>query len=328
MDTLSEILNGLRSEGIITGRFTLGAPWGFVKNAVNGAPFRIATQNPFWIRVRDADPVLVEPGDLVLLPHGDQHVMSSEPDHERAGSHSLQGFDQMMCDMGISPLPNRPLAFRAGGEGPVSDLYTGIILYRDHRRNSLLKMLPPMIHIREADMTPWLVSTMKCFIEESMACKPGWSYAAACLADLLFVHVLRIYLAVHTSAHTGEDAAGWLRGLRDPQIGRALMMMHKEPQREWRIDTLALAVGMSRSRFTARFQQMVGESPISYLTAHRMYLAAEHLVGGKCRISEVATKVGYVSEKSFTRAFRRWSGMPPRTYLNVPPPPVLQADPH
>lgn len=314
MDILSEILSGLRSEGIITGRFTLGAPWGFVKNAVNGAPFRIANQNPFWIRVRDADPVLVEPGDLVLLPHGDQHVMSSCPDHHAGVSAPLQQFDQMLSNMGISPLPNRPLAFRAGGDGPVSDLYTGIILYRDHRRNSLLNMLPPLIHIRAADMTPWLVSTMKAFIEESMACKPGWSYAAACLADLLFVHVLRIYL----NAHDSEDATGWLRGLRDAQIGRALMMMHKEPERDWRIDTLALAVGMSRSRFTARFQQLVGESAISYLTAHRMVLAAEHLAGGKCRISEVASRVGYVSEKSFTRAFRRWSGMPPRTYLNVP----------
>ena len=324
MDTLSEILSSLRSEGIITGRFTLGAPWGFVKNAVDGVPFRIATQNPFWIKVRDADPVLVEPGDLVLLPHGDLHQMSSQPDHERTGGAPLQPFDQILVEMGLSPLPNRPLAFCAGGDGPPCDLYTGIILYRDHRRNSLLNMLPPLIHIRAADMTPWLVSTMKCFIEESMGCKPGWSYAAACLADLLFVHVLRIYL----NANSDDQAAGWLRGLRDPQIGRALMMMHKEPQREWRIDTLALAVGMSRSRFTARFQQLVGESAISYLTAHRMVLAAEHLALGKCRISEIAGKVGYVSEKSFTRAFRRWSGMPPRTYLNVPSTALPLARPH
>jgi AraC-like DNA-binding protein len=309
MDILSEILNGLRSEGIITGRFTLGAPWGFVKNAVNGAPFRIATENPFWMRVGDAAPVLIEPGDMVILPHGDEHVMSSDP--------NIKGpmFDQMMIDMGIDPSPSRPLAFRAGGDGPVSDLYTGIILYRDHRRNTLLQMLPPLIHIRAADMTPWLVSTMKHFIEESMALQLGWNHAAACLADLLFVHVLRIYLNVQRD----DETAGWLRGLRDPHIGRSLLMMHKEPQQEWCVDTLALTVGMSRSRFTARFQQLVGESPISYLTAHRMYLAAGHLAGGKCRISEVAAKVGYVSEKSFTRAFRRWSGVAPRTYLRSMP---------
>lgn len=309
MDILSEILNGLRSEGIITGRFTLGAPWGFVKDAVNGAPFRIATENPFWVQVRDDPPVLVEPGDMIILPHGDQHVMSSEP--------NITGplFSQMLVDMGLDPSPSRPLAVRAGGDGPVSDLYTGIILYRDHRRNSLLHMLPPLIHIRAADMTPWLTSTMKCFIEESMACQIGWQHAAACLADLLFVHILRIYLNVQRE----DETTGWLRGLRDPQIGRALLLMHKEPQREWCVDTLALAVGMSRARFTARFHQLVGESPICYLTAHRMYLAAGHLAAGKCRISEVAAKVGYVSEKSFTRAFRRWSGVAPRTYLRSPP---------
>jgi AraC-like DNA-binding protein len=315
MDILSEILNGLQSEGIITGRFTMGAPWGFVKNAVNGAPFRIATGSPFWIRVHDAAPVLIEPGDLAILPHGDEHIMSSEP--------NIVGpkFDDMMTSMGIDPSPSRPLAFRAGGDGPVSDLYTGIILYRDHRRNTLLQMLPPLIHIRAADMTPWLVSTMKHFIEESMALQLGWKAAAACLADLLFVHVMRIYLDVH-----GEDgAAGWLRGLRDPQIGRALLLMHKEPQRDWNIDNLALAVGMSRSRFAARFQELVGDSPICYLTSHRMYLAAGHLATGKWRISEVAAKVGYVSEKSFTRAFRRWSGVAPRTYLRAETEPLARA---
>ncbi|RJF96946.1 AraC family transcriptional regulator [Noviherbaspirillum cavernae] len=308
MDILSEILTGLRSEGIITGRFTLGAPWSFVKNPVNGAPFRIATENPFWVRVRDAAPVLVQPGDLIVLPHGDEHIMSSAPVDDAIL------FDKLLVDMGICPLPNRPLAFRAGGDGPVTDLYTGIILYREHRRNPLLNMLPPMIHIRAADITPWLMSTMKCFIEESMACQLGWNHAAACLADLLFVHVIRIYLQANT-----ENICGWLRGLSDGQISRSLLLMHKEPQREWSVDALALAVGMSRSRFTARFQQLVGESPISYLTAHRMYIAAEHLAAGKCRISEVAAKVGYNSEKSFTRAFRRWSGVPPRTYLRSSP---------
>lgn len=308
MDVLSEILDGMRSEGIITGRFTLSAPWGFVKDAVHGANFRIASGTPFWIVVGEAAPVLVQPGDLIFLPHGDQHQMMSGFDAE------LLPFDAMVHGLGIVPDISRPLAFSTGGGGAVTDMYTGILLFREHRRNFLLASLPDMIHIRaeEINVSVWFTSTLKCFVEESMKCDIGWNFAAARLADLLLLHVLRIYLQRHSEAQFG-----WLRGLLDPKIADALMLMHQQPQQEWTVATLASAVAMSRSRFDARFRELVGESPILFLTMRRMHLACDYLASGKYRIAEVADKVGYTSEKSFTRAFRHWSGMPPRTYLRT-----------
>jgi AraC-like DNA-binding protein len=310
MDILSDILEGVKSEGIITGRFSLSAPWGFIKKPADGACFRIAADNPFWISVKDAAPVRIEPGDLVLLPHGDAHNMMSSPDA------ALGPFESLVKGCGIVPDITRPLAFRAGGGGPVTELYTGIVQFRERRRNSMLAMLPDMIHIRaaEIDVSTWFTSTLKCFVEESMGCEAGWRFAAARLADLLLLHVLRIYL--HTESGGG---AGWLRGLRDPQIGAALLLMHKQPQRDWTVHTLAAEVAMSRSRFDARFRELVGESPISYLTARRMHQACEYLASRRYRLADIAERVGYASEKGFARAFRRWSGMAPSMYLRLPP---------
>ncbi|MES2259871.1 MAG: AraC family transcriptional regulator [Pseudomonadota bacterium] len=318
MNVLSEILEGLRAEGIVTGRFTLSAPWGFAKDAVNGANFRIAGGNGYWIAVKGGVPLRVEPGDLVFLPHGDRHAMMSSLDVP------LIPFDDMVTASGVEPDIARPLAFSAGGGGAETDLYTGIVLFHERRRNPTLAMLPQLIHIRAAEIneSSWFASTLKCFVEESMACQPGWNFAAARLADLLLLHVLRIYLRTNSGA-----SPGWLRGLHDPHIGNALRLMHTEPQLPWTVTTLASAIAMSRSRFDTRFRELVGQSPIAYLTVRRMCLASEYLVGGKCRIADVADKVGYASEKSFTRAFRRWAGVPPRTYLKSCAPTSARLDP-
>lgn len=308
MNRLAEMLEGLRTEGIVTGLFRLSAPWGFSKGATNGANFRIATGSAYWLAVSDGAPVRVEPGDLVLLPHGDCHTMRSSPDA------ALAPFDSLVAASGAVLDSALPLAFSGGGGGAVTELHTGIVLFRERSRNHMLAMLPDLIHVRAADTctSSWFTATLKCFIEESLACEPGWDFAAARLADLLLLHVLRSHLR-----SGGQADPGWVRGLHDPHIGHALRLMHTEPQRPWTVCTLASAIALSRSRFDTRFRELVGQSPIAYLTMRRMCLASEFLACGRHRISDIAAKVGYTSEKSFTRAFRRWAGMPPRTYLRA-----------
>lgn len=306
MDPLSDVLGDLRADAVVTGRFTFGAPWSLRKPALDGAPFRTAMGEPFWLVVAGMAPVRIEPGDCVLLPHGHEHVMCSSLDEPPVL------FQDMMSAQGIEPKLDTPLAFRAGGPGAVSDLYTGVVMFRERARNPLLAALPPLIHIRAGDpaVPALLTTTIAGFIEESMQRGSGWRVAVARLADVLFVQILRAYLGAHGGASTH-----WLRGMSDPQLGRAIASMHEMPQRAWTVEQLADIAGMSRSKFCLRFRELVGESPMSYLTAHRMYLAADRLAGAGARVSDVADAVGYASEKAFTRAFRRCYGLPPREYL-------------
>jgi AraC-like DNA-binding protein len=303
-DLLSDILADLRADAVVTGRFTLSAPWAIRKPAVSGASFRMCTGSPFYLSVAGEPPVHVKPGDFVLLPHGDEHIMASSLDERPVP------FDSLMADKGIQPRLDTPLEFTAGGGGATSELYTGIVVYRDIIRSPLFSVLQRLIHVRADDtaVAPWLVSTLQSFIQESMACQPGWAIAASRLSDVLFVQLLRAHL------QSTANQSGWLRGLADPQIGRAVALIHREPCREWSVAGLAAAAGMSRSRFSARFMEVVGETPIGHLTGYRMYLASGELTRGRRTLIEIAETVGYTSEKAFARAFHRWSGMAPRRY--------------
>lgn len=303
-DLLSDILADLRADAVVTGRFTLSAPWAIRKSAVSGAAFRMCTGSPFYLVVAGEPPVYVKPGDFVLLPHGDEHIMASSLDERPVP------FDSLMADKGIQPRFDTPLEFTAGGGGDTSDLYTGIVVYRDIMRSPLFSVLQTLIHVRANDpaVAPWLVTTLQSFIQESMTCQPGWAIAASRLADVLFVQLLRAHL------QTTADNSGWLRGLADPQIGRAVALIHREPRLDWSVAGLAAASGMSRSRFSARFTELVGDTPIGHLTAYRMYLASGELTRGRRTLIEIAEAVGYTSEKAFARAFHRWSGMAPRRY--------------
>ncbi|MGY6119561.1 AraC family transcriptional regulator [Paraburkholderia strydomiana] len=305
MDLLSKALSDLRSDIVVTGRFTLSAPWAFVKPAVPGVPFRMCTGNPFYLVVEGMHPVFVQEGDFVLLPHGHQHTLCSSLDVPAIPLSTL------LRENNVHPRVNTPLTVRVSGNGPVSDIYTSIVGFRETRRNPFLSVLPPLIHIPSGDpaVPLWLKTTLTSFIEESMSCQPGWAMAASRLADVLFVHLLRAYLT-----NTAARDAGWLRAMTDTHLVKAMALIHRQPSRPWTVDDLATEAGMSRSRFSARFLELVGETPIAHLTAYRMYLAAGQLMHGKARLIEVAHNVGYTSEKAFTRAFRRWAGMPPTKY--------------
>ncbi|BEU21179.1 AraC family transcriptional regulator [Paraburkholderia terrae] len=305
MDELSKALSDLRADTVVPGRFLLSAPWSFTKPAGPEVPFRMCTRNPFYLIVEGAKPVFIRPGDFVLLPRGSEHVLCSSPDVPPIP------MAQLMSNAGAHPQLNTPLTFTAGGNGPVTEMYTAIIGFREAKRNPFLSVLPPVIHIHADDpaVPAWLTATMQAFIQESMNCDLGWAIAAARLADVLVVHLLRAYIA-----HAKEHDFGWLRAMHDVHLVKALALIHRDPSKAWTVDDLAAEAGMSRSRFSARFLELVGETPIAHLTSYRMFLAAGKLMHGHANLAEVAQSVGYASDKAFTRAFRRWSGMPPKAY--------------
>ncbi|RZS84196.1 AraC family transcriptional regulator [Pigmentiphaga kullae] len=305
MDVLSEVLSGCRADSATTGRFTLHAPWSLESTGLQGAMFRIARGAPYWIQPEGMAPVRVPAGDLVVLPRGGRHTISSEP------GLAPVPFAEVLAAHGMRERGEKPLVFTHGEGGTPTELFTTIVDYGPVGQNTVLRFLPGLIHLREDDvnLASCLAPTMRLFIEESLNRQPGWKLSAARMGDLLMVHVLRAYLLRHR-----DTEPNWLRGLADPKIAQAIMLMHRWPEKPWSLPSLADEVCMSRSRFSARFRELVGVSPISYLTARRMERAAERLRLGSVRLADVAELVGYGSEKIFARAFRRWAGVPPGEY--------------
>ena len=150
---------------------------------------------------------------------------------------------------------------------------------------------------------------MHAMVEESLLRQPGWRLVASRFGELLLIQLLRGYLA-RQMVH-GD---GWVRGLADAQIARAMAAMHGDPGKAWTVQGLAGQAAMSRSRFAERFKSLVGQPPMAYLSEHRMAYAAQQLEVGHASLAEIAELTGYESERVFARAFKRWGGLAPRAY--------------
>jgi AraC-like DNA-binding protein len=154
-----------------------------------------------------------------------------------------------------------------------------------------------------------LATTLKFTIDEVNTTRPGNVVMLGRLAELIFVEILREYMQ-----HLPATARGWLAGLKDPHVGKALRLMHAEPQRSWTVEKLAREVAVSRSVLAQRFTELLGEAPMRYLANWRMQLAKQMMREGARNIQEVAARVGYDSEAAFNRAFKRATGAPPGTW--------------
>ncbi|MEF7617529.1 AraC family transcriptional regulator [Aquincola sp. MAHUQ-54] len=305
MDVLSEVLSICRSEGAVTARFELSAPWALRSEGVSGAMIRMARGAPFWITLAGARPVRAEPGDLLMLPLGAAHTIASAP------GVSPVPFATMIARHAVGPLDENPLVFAHGGGGAATDMFSALVWFSAYCRHAVFGLLPPLVHIRASALpiAGSLASTMEALVTETLDRRPGWRASAARMGELLLINLLREHLG--KAAGTGE---GWLRGLGDPAIARAIMAIHRAPQQGWTVESLAAQAGMSRSRFSERFRTLMGATPIGYLTAHRMALAAQRLEAGVLPVSRIAEEAGYESDKVFARAFRRWSGLTPAAW--------------
>lgn len=314
-DALSEVLSICRSERAVTARFALTAPWGLRSLGTPGALIRLARGAPYWMRVPGHAAVRVEPGDLVMVPPGIAHDIDSGDGVAPAP------FSDLIDRHAVGPRGENPLVFSHGsgaGGGALTDLFSAQVWFSAYCRRTVFSILPPFILVRSADLTlaGALATTMQSLIEETLARRAGWRLSAARMGDLLLVQILREHLVAEPAIR-----AGWLRGLTDVTIARAIMQIHRVPQQRWTLAGLSREAGLSRTAFAARFHQLVGTSPIAYLTQHRMALAAQALEGGALRVGQIAQSVGYSSDKVFARAFARWSGLAPGAYARGRRPP-------
>jgi AraC-like DNA-binding protein len=310
VDLLGGVLEGLRLESTVFCHARFSAPWGFAKAALEGAPFHAVMSGQAWVILANASPIELGAGDFVVLPHGDEHRLLCAPNV------AATSFTDLLTERGAElwrpgQQSGGPVILEHGGEGEVTTLVSGIFAFGDQRLNPLVAALPRVIHVRRSEGTAvsWLETTLRYLADEAATQLPGSGAVTARLADILFIQAVRAHLALHPS-----QAKGWLKGMTDPAIGRTLASMHSAPAKAWSVEILARDAGMSRSGFAARFKALVGEGPIEYLTRWRMHEAADRLLTTRMTIVQIAEGAGYCSEVAFSKAFKKWAGVPPASY--------------
>jgi AraC-like DNA-binding protein len=312
MDALSETLRVVRLTGaiFINGRFT--APWCYQSpSAATAAPllepgaenvviFHLITEGECHVELGEGPPIHLIAGDAVLFPQGDAHRMASEPGVAPAPGGRL-----------ADVLSRRPRQLAYGGGGATTRLVCGYMACDARLARLLLAGLPPVVrvNVRGSNAGAWLEASVRYALAEARSPRPGGAGVLAKLSEVLFIEVLRLYMNEQRA-----DRVGWLAGLGDRIVGAALNALHKEPARAWTLEELARAAGTSRSVLAERFAQLVGSSPMQYLTQWRMMLAANLLCRSNVPLARVAEDVGYQTDTAFSRAFRREFGAPPAAW--------------
>lgn len=248
------------------------------------------------------DPVPISAGDVIVFPHGDPYVMQSgpgvAPEFDEAGT--LQFFRDMAAG-------NLPFVVEEGGGGdPPAQFVCGFLGCDAHPFNPLLATLPRLLQVRRCDGDDLLDRLIDVTLAEAQTSRAGGACVRLGLSELMFIEVIRRHLQTLPAA-----ASGWLSGLADPAVGRALALLHRRPAHDWALDELAREVGVSRSVLADRFAQLVGCAPMQYLARWRMQIAAGLLRDSESKVAAVALEVGYASEAAFSRTFKRIAGVSP-----------------
>ena len=305
-DPLGETLYQLRLDGSLYAQSYLSAPWGVEMPVLEGKlMFHIITQGQCWLQVGDKDPVLLRQGSLALVPHGRGHRLFNAlgtPVHN-------------LFDLPIQRISERYEELHYGGGGELTHLTCCVMSFDTLTGQQLIKQLPECLHIDSWDdnIDSWLQTTLRFIAQEAKAQKPGGQTILTHLADILVIQAIRRWIDT-----TSAGATGWLAALKDKHIGSALAAIHKTPEKNWTVDTLAQEVGLSRSGFSARFSELVGESAKRYLTHWRMQLARSKLQESTIGLGELSEQLGYHSEAAFCRAFKRVIGVSPGSIKKQP----------
>lgn len=309
-DPLGESLHFLRMSGTFYSRGEFTAPWGIVLPPFgNSLIFHVVTSGRCILEVDGAEPCVLQPGELVLVPHGEGHRLASD-----LGVPGVRLFD--LPHEQVSP---RYDTLRIDGGGAGAGLICGVIRFDHPAGRHLIDLLPRVIHIDSTSslQREWLQSTLRIMAAEARELGPGGEALITRLADILVIQAIRSWIDQAPEAKTG-----WLGALRDPKIGRAITLIHSDPARAWTVERLASEVAMSRSAFASRFTGLVGETPMHYVARWRIYAATNALREERATVGEVAARSGYRSEAAFSRAFKRFMGVSPgilRRYDNLEP---------
>ena len=302
-DVLADVLDSLKLRGRLFCRCELSAPWALGFAAGVFAHFHVVEGGTCCLQLQgEAGVVALGDGDLLLvIPRGHGYQLSDDPRTPPIQLAEIVGKSQG----GLRAV------IRHGAGGPATNLICGAFEFQGPQAAASLAVLPCWIKVakRERHANEWLNATVRFLRRETRKPGMGSETITTRLIDILFVEAVRAWLKDQP-----EGSAGWLGALRDPSIGAALGLIHKEPERQWTVPSLAAQVGMSRSPFAARFTALVGKAPMSYLKHWRLQLAAKLLQNKALALSSIAEQVGYESIPAFSRVFKREFGMAPGQY--------------
>jgi AraC-like DNA-binding protein len=313
MDAFSEVLSSVKLKGALFFSAEFSAPWGLAappstalaSTLAPGAPhlviYHLVVDGVARAALPDGRALTLEPGDIVVFPHGDPHELSSA-----SGAHPVDNASLMrkIATRDLTPM-------RAGGGGDSTRFVCGFMACDPLLCAPILEGLPSMlkVNVRTDRAGHWLESSLLHLVEEASSNRAGSDAMLAKVSEALFVDTLRRYVTGLSERHTG-----WLAGARDPVVSKSLALLHGRVDHPWTIAQLAEAVGVSRTALVDRFSKYLAEPPMAYLTRWRLRLAAQALTTTPRGVAEIAAEVGYESEAAFNRAFKREFGTPPARY--------------
>ena len=334
MDVLSDVLRVVRLSGAVFFTADFSSPWAIespipdklaalMPQAECVVLFHILVDGQCEVECQGHPLTTMESGDVIVFPRGDQHTMRSHGAGQAAPLSSIFSAGEH----------DEPPQLSYGGGGRTSRFVCGY-LNCDQRFSPLVEGLPTILLVRSRDEYSSIVAvdvkgsrptvvpqgsstglgtTLKFTVNEARAARPGNVAMLGRLTELMFVEILREYMQ-----RLPINEGGWFAAVNDAHVGNALRLMHANPMHDWTVDELAREVALSRSVLAQRFTELVGESPMRYLSAWRMQLAKQLMREGTHSVQEVATRVGYDSEAAFNRAFKRATGSPPAAWRRAP----------
>jgi AraC family transcriptional regulator, alkane utilization regulator len=314
MDALSDALRVLQLTGAVFLDAEFTAPWCVVSDPgrsesplLAGGPnivfFHVLTEGRCRAKLSEGgQTVELAAGDLIMLPRGSRHLLGSD-----------LHLAPTLADTLVQPpgAANDFLRIEHGGGGEKTRFVCGFLKYDERLCGPMVDALPRLLRVPLGDgpATVWLTSLLQAGARETAAPRAGGETVRAKLSELLFVEALRRYIEM-----LPEQETGWLAGLRDRFVGRALALMHERPERDWTVEELATSVGLSRSSLAQRFTDFLGQPPMQYLTRWRLTVAAQRLRNEHASLARIASDSGYESEAAFNRAFKRALGTTPAAW--------------
>ncbi|HJT86557.1 MAG TPA: AraC family transcriptional regulator [Bryobacteraceae bacterium] len=312
MDALSEVLKAVKLRGALFFNAEFSAPWCVAASPSSQvAPllcpgaghviiYHYLTDGRAFAQLPDGSRRDLGPGDVVIFPHGDAHSLGN------GAGKPVDALKVFAKNWG-----NGLKAARYGGGGELTKFVCGYMACDPGLSEIVLAALPSIfvVNIANDSAGQWLANSIQFSVREAGGPGTGSDVVLAKLSEVLFVETLRRFIQ-----DLPDEQKGWLAGARDPVIGEALALLHKNPGHDWTVANLAHQVGVSRTRFAERFRHFLGEPPMAYLARWRLKLAAEMLLSSDANVGEIAAGVGYASEAAFHRMFRREFGCPPAQF--------------